>query len=107
MSGLEFDSPFQLTHLQSGVTRQQFPKLFRVKQRFPRETEPDVPGAVRRELAPFLARVKAGQRIAVTAGSRGIVRLPEIRTFALADAREAQRISESRHFRGKLVLTVR
>ena len=78
MSSIEFVSPFQLTHLQSGVTRQQFPPLYRVQQAFPREAEPDVTGAVRREAAKFLGRVKAGQRIAVTAGSRGIVRLPEV-----------------------------
>lgn len=35
------------------------------------------------------------------------VRLPELRVFPLAEAVEAQRISESRHFRGKLVLRVR
>jgi NADPH:quinone reductase-like Zn-dependent oxidoreductase len=35
------------------------------------------------------------------------VRVPELRVFSLRDAAEAQRISEGRHFRGKLVLQVR
>jgi NADPH:quinone reductase-like Zn-dependent oxidoreductase len=39
--------------------------------------------------------------------STGVIRAPEIKTFSLQDAAEAQRISESRHFRGKLVLKVR
>jgi NADPH:quinone reductase-like Zn-dependent oxidoreductase len=37
----------------------------------------------------------------------GAVRLPETRVFPLQDAVEALRISEGRHFRGKLVLKVR
>jgi NADPH:quinone reductase-like Zn-dependent oxidoreductase len=36
----------------------------------------------------------------------GAVRVPEIRVFPLHEAAEAQRISEGRHFRGKLVLKV-
>jgi hypothetical protein len=76
MSSLEFVSPFQLTHVQSGVTRQQFPVLHRVRQGFPRDAEADVPAAVRREAGKFMGRVKPGQRIAVTAGSRGIANLP-------------------------------
>ena len=36
----------------------------------------------------------------------GAVKVPEIKTFPLQQATEAQRISESRHFRGKLVLTM-
>lgn len=37
----------------------------------------------------------------------GAVRPPETRTFPLREAAEAVRISDGRHFRGKLVLTVR
>ncbi|MFT8246354.1 NADP-dependent oxidoreductase [Roseomonas sp. BN140053] len=37
----------------------------------------------------------------------GAVRLPAITRYALADAAEAHRVSESRHLRGKLVLEVR
>jgi hypothetical protein len=78
MRPLEFVAPFQLTDVESGVNRRQFPTLYRIRQTLPRIAEPDVPGAVRREIAPFLARIAAGQRIAVTAGSRGIARLPEV-----------------------------
>jgi NADPH:quinone reductase-like Zn-dependent oxidoreductase len=37
----------------------------------------------------------------------GAIRAPETRLYPLSEAREAQRLSESRHFRGKLVLQVR
>jgi NADPH:quinone reductase-like Zn-dependent oxidoreductase len=37
----------------------------------------------------------------------GAIRPPEIKVFALKDAAEAQRISQGRHFRGKLVFKVR
>ena len=33
--------------------------------------------------------------------------MPEIKLYALAQAADAHRLSESRHFRGKLVLQVR
>ena len=49
---------------------------------------------------PPLERI--GQLVAA-----GAVRPPEIRLFPLSQAAEAQRISEARHFRGKLVLQVR
>jgi NADPH:quinone reductase-like Zn-dependent oxidoreductase len=38
---------------------------------------------------------------------RGVIRAPEIRLFPLADAAAAHRVSEARHFRGKLVLQAR
>lgn len=37
----------------------------------------------------------------------GAIRVPEIKRYRLADARDAHRLSESRHFRGKLVFQVR
>jgi NADPH:quinone reductase-like Zn-dependent oxidoreductase len=39
--------------------------------------------------------------------SAGSVRVPEISRYALADAAKAHEVSEARHLRGKLVLTVR
>jgi len=36
----------------------------------------------------------------------GAVKLPQITTYALADAASAHRVSEGRHLRGKLVLLV-
>ena len=37
----------------------------------------------------------------------GVVTVPELRLFDLKDAVEAQKISESRHLRGKLILKIR
>ena len=37
----------------------------------------------------------------------GAVRAPEIRLYRLSEAADAHRLSESRHFRGKLVFQVR
>ena len=37
----------------------------------------------------------------------GAVQLPDIRTFPLSEVAEAHRVSEARHLRGKLILTVR
>jgi hypothetical protein len=39
--------------------------------------------------------------------TRGVVRVPEITTYRLADAVAAHRVSEARHLRGKLVFVVR
>lgn len=52
------------------------PKMFRVKQSFPRPRieEEEIPGIIQRLLSEekFACRVKPGMRIAITAGSRGI-----------------------------------
>ncbi|HKI97469.1 MAG TPA: DUF362 domain-containing protein [bacterium] len=69
---------FQLTEAQAGVGPQDVPSFFRVRQKFERPREQDVPAAVRREVAPFLGRVQAGQRIAITGSSRGIANLPRV-----------------------------
>ncbi|MDX2203958.1 MAG: NADP-dependent oxidoreductase [Hyphomicrobiaceae bacterium] len=58
-------------------------------------------------LRPAVGRDRRHLQRIVELHAKGIVSLPEIRTFALRDAADAQRISESRHFRGKLVLQVR
>ena len=67
---------FKLTEAQAGIGPSQTPALYRIRQNFPRQKEEDIPGAVRREIGPFMARVKPGQRIAITGSSRGIVNLP-------------------------------
>ena len=46
------------------------------------------------------------ERIAQLAVS-GAVKPPEVKFFKLSDAAETHRISQSRHFRGKLVFKVR
>jgi NADPH:quinone reductase-like Zn-dependent oxidoreductase len=70
--------------------------------RAPAPPRPDVSALrpdVRRD-RPHLERV-------VALVENGAVRIPEIRTYALSEAIEAHRVSEGRHFRGKLVLQVR
>jgi NADPH:quinone reductase-like Zn-dependent oxidoreductase len=58
-------------------------------------------------LRPKVGRDRAHlERVGELVGS-GAVKVPEITTFALADAAKANAISKGRHFRGKLVLTVR
>ena len=66
---------FLLDESRAGVGREDAPAVFRLRQRFPRPVEPDIPMAVRREIAPFLTNVEVGQRIAVTGSSRGIANL--------------------------------
>ena len=36
----------------------------------------------------------------------GAIQVPEIKTYSLEQAAEAQRVSEGRHFRGKLVFVI-
>ncbi|NKC14049.1 MAG: DUF2088 domain-containing protein [Gammaproteobacteria bacterium] len=80
---------FQLSHAHAGINAGDAPALFKLRQHFPRPLEEDVENAVRRELAPFLSTIEAGQRIAVTGSSRGIVNfLPVVRT-AVAELKAA------------------
>ena len=58
-------------------------------------------------LRPKVGRDRAHlERIAELVAS-GAVRVPEIRVYKLSEAAEAHRVSEGRHFRGKLVFKVR
>jgi NADPH:quinone reductase-like Zn-dependent oxidoreductase len=68
----------------------------------PVSPRPDV-----RSLRPAVGRDRPHLERILDLHARKAVRVPEIRVFALPDAVEAQRISEGRHFRGKLVLKVR
>jgi hypothetical protein len=54
--------------------------MIRVRQRLPDERLEDVPGEVERQLSGLRlqARVKPGQSVAITVGSRGIARIAEI-----------------------------
>ncbi len=56
------------------------PKMAKVRQIFPRPIIEDVPGAVREALKKqgVLDRVKPGDRVAITAGSRGIANIAAI-----------------------------
>lgn len=68
----------------------------------PASPRPDVAS-----LRPNVARDRRHlERIVALVGG-GAVRLPDIKTFPLAQAAEALEVSEGRHLRGKLVLTMR
>jgi NADPH:quinone reductase-like Zn-dependent oxidoreductase len=58
-------------------------------------------------LRPNVARDRAHLERIVALVSAGAVKPPEVTTFPLAQAADAMKVSEGRHFRGKLVLTVR
>jgi len=57
-----------------------FPRLLVARQKFPDRRIPDVPAAVRQQLAQsgFASRVKPGARIAIGVGSRGIANIAAI-----------------------------
>src|SRR6202047_1601176 len=57
-------------------------------------------------LRPPVARARAPLERIAQLFEKGGVRPPEIKLYRLAQAAEAQRLSESRHFRGKLVFQV-
>jgi NADPH:quinone reductase-like Zn-dependent oxidoreductase len=64
----------------------------------PESPRPDVAS-----LRPAVGRDRTHLERIVALVEAGAIRPPEIRLFGLKDAEEAQRISEGRHFRGKLV----
>jgi NADPH:quinone reductase-like Zn-dependent oxidoreductase len=68
----------------------------------PKPDRPDVTA-----LRPKVARSRAPLERIVELVTSGIVRPPPIKLYRLPQAIEAHRLSESRHFRGKLVLQVR
>ncbi len=65
-----------------------FPPLAPVRVRFPRPRVEDVPRAVREELDRLPAGDLRGRRVAVTAGSRGIARIPDILRAAVGWLRD-------------------
>lgn len=62
------------------------PGLVRIRQLFDTPREPDVAGAIERELSQLnlAARIKPGQTVALTAGSRGIAQIDVILTQVAA-----------------------
>ena len=70
-------------------------------------TAPAPPRADVTSLRPAVGRDRAHlDRVAALYVS-GVIRAPEVRVYDLAQAGDALRVSEARHFRGKLVLKVR
>jgi NADPH:quinone reductase-like Zn-dependent oxidoreductase len=68
---------------------------------------PTPPRADVQSLRPNVARDRAHLERVVALVGAGAVKPPEITLFPLAEAAAAHRVSEGRHFRGKLVLQVR
>jgi Lactate racemase N-terminal domain len=57
-----------------------YPRMLRLRQNFPRPKVENIPAAARAALQPLglAARIKPGQSVALTAGSRGIANIPLI-----------------------------
>jgi NADPH:quinone reductase-like Zn-dependent oxidoreductase len=70
-------------------------------------TAPASPRDDVRSLRPRVGRDRPHLERIVELVTAGAVSAPEITTFALSQAEAAQRLSESRHVRGKLVFEVR
>ena len=70
-------------------------------------TAPISPRSDVQSLRPAVGRDRPHLERILELHAANAIRVPEIRAFPLRDAAEAQRISEGRHFRGKLVLQVR
>ena len=68
---------------------------------------PESPRADVTSLRPAVGRDRPHLERVVALVEGGAIRPPQVRLFELKDAAEAQRISEGRHFRGKLVFKVR
>jgi NADPH:quinone reductase-like Zn-dependent oxidoreductase len=68
---------------------------------------PTPPSADFASLKPDASRKRAHLDRIVQLVTSGAVKLPQITTYALADAAAAHRVSEGRHLRGKLVFKVR
>jgi NADPH:quinone reductase-like Zn-dependent oxidoreductase len=68
---------------------------------------PAAPRSDVESLRPKVGRDRAHLERVVSLVASGAVKLPEIRTYKLSEAVAAHRMSEGRHFRGKLVFQVR
>jgi NADPH:quinone reductase-like Zn-dependent oxidoreductase len=70
-------------------------------------TAPPSPRPDVKSLRPKVDRDRAHLDRIVELVTSGAVRLPEIKVYSLSQAAEAHKVSEGRHFRGKLVFKVR
>ena len=68
---------------------------------------PEAPHDDVQSLRPSVGRARHYMERVAELFDAGIVTVPEITKFALKDAIEAQKISETRHLRGKLILTMK
>ena len=76
-----------------------FPRMFRIKQRFEGPAVHDIPGAVRDTMRSLNLkdRVKPGQTVAITAGSRGIANIARI-TLAVQGCKPQNRQRHPRFY---------
>ena len=58
-------------------------------------------------LRPAVNRTRRHMERVADLYQKGAIRVPEIKLYRLAQVAEAHRVSEGRHFRGKLVFQVR
>ncbi len=67
----------------------QLPRMIRVRQRFERPIVPDVTAETERQLAALALspRVRRGQSVAITVGSRGIANIADITRAIVAHAK--------------------
>ena len=65
------------------------PRMMRVRQNFPQPPPLDIRAVLDAEFEKVRPRIKAGSRIAVAVGSRGITNLPAIIAAVLANLRTA------------------
>ena len=72
------DTRFLLTDQHAGIGAADLPEVFPLRQKFERPVEEDIIGTTRREMAPIIAQVRPGQRIAITGSSRGISNLSTV-----------------------------
>jgi NADPH:quinone reductase-like Zn-dependent oxidoreductase len=68
----------------------------------PQPNRPDV-----KSLRPAVGRSRAAMERVAAVVTSGAVRPPEVKLYPLSQAAEAHRLSQSRHFRGKLIIQVR
>ena len=56
------------------------PRMYKLRQSFPRHEINDIPAAIRAEMSKeiFASRIKPGAKVAIAVGSRGIINLPVI-----------------------------
>lgn len=68
-----------------------FPRMFRIRQRFDDDHEPDPRGAAQRATAELIAQadVSRGQSVAIAGSSRGIANIADITAGAVAALRDA------------------
>ncbi|MDR1359770.1 MAG: hypothetical protein LBJ82_02215 [Deltaproteobacteria bacterium] len=66
-----------------------FPKMVRVRQTFDRPAIADVRATMRSEMTPLVSRIKAGQKVGITVGSRGIQNILPMLEVAVQMVKEA------------------